>query len=197
MTLPNDVIYTFRKGTPSERRHSQGYPCKQGHLKGPPFEICPLYRITVPFCRECGGKVERTWKFCPHCNSSQQTASVSVQDGVIAGDVTITQNQIDTSGIKLECPTCKVEGNIKLHLCKLVGCKSKACEECISKNSGFCSRECSQTNHEIEWERARPEREAKAESERIAELEKQARMEKWEQEREILDQKRKKISYDI
>ena len=146
----------------------------------------------MPFCRECGGQVETTWKFCPHCNSSQQTASVSVQDGVIAVDVTITQNQIDTSGIKLECPTCKVEGNIKLHLCKLVGCNSKACEECISKNSGFCSRECSQTNHEIEWERARPEREANAEAERIAELEEQARMEKLEQKWEILDQKRKK-----
>ena len=146
----------------------------------------------MPFCRECGGQVETTWKFCPHCNSSQQTASVSVQDGVIAGDVTITQNQIDTSGIKLECPTCKVEGNIKLHLCKLVGCESKACEECISKNSGFCSRNCSQTNHDIEWERARPEREAKKDAERRAEELKAEEMEKWKKEREILNEKREK-----
>ena len=138
----------------------------------------------MPFCRECGGEVETTWKFCPHCNISQQTASVSVQDGVISGDVTITQNQIDTSGLKLECPTCKVEGNIKLYLCKLVGCESKACKECISKYSGFCSRKCERTNHDIEWERARPEREAKAEAERIAKLEKQAETEKWEQERQ-------------
>ena len=146
----------------------------------------------MPFCRECGGQVETTWKFCPHCNSSLQTASVSVQDGVIAGDVTITQNQIDTSGIKLECPTCKVEGNIKLHLCKLVGCESKACEECISKNSGFCSRKCSQTNHDIEWERARPEREAKKDAERRAEREKQAKRERFAKNEEIVKEKREK-----
>ena len=174
---------------PCEIRYSERYPCKQGHLKGPPFEICPLYRITVPFCRECGGEVETTWKFCPHCNSSQQTASVSVQDGVISGDVTITQNQIDTSGLKLECPTCKVEGNIKLYLCKLVGCESKACKECISKYSGFCSRKCERTNYDIEWERSRPEREAKAEAKRIAKREEEAQLEEWRQERQAQLQK--------
>lgn len=146
----------------------------------------------MPFCRECGEQVETTWKFCPHCNSSQQTASVSVQDGVIAGDVTINQSQIDTSGLKLECPTCKVEGNIKLYPCKLEGCDSKACKECMDIYSGFCGPECKDTWLELEWERTRPEREAeekarkdaeekarKAEEERNARLEKEARRERY------------------
>ena len=42
----------------------------------------------MPFCRDCGKSVEADWKFCPNCNASQQS-SVTVQDGVISGDVTV------------------------------------------------------------------------------------------------------------
>ena len=156
-----------------------------------PFEICLLHRIIVRFCRECGEQVETTWKFCPHCNSTQQTASVSVQDGVIAGDVTIYQSQIDTSGLKLECPTCKVEGNIKLYPCELEGCDSKACKECMDIYSGFCGPECKETWLALEWERTRPEREAEekarkeaVEKARKAEEERNARIRKRNQERD-------------
>ena len=46
----------------------------------------------MPFCRECGFEVQAGWKFCPNCTASQQ-GSVTVQDGVIAGAVTV--NNLD------------------------------------------------------------------------------------------------------
>ena len=58
----------------------------------------------MPFCRECGVEVQDSWKFCPHCNSVQenvgadssiQNANVHLTDGVIGGDVHITQNNTD------------------------------------------------------------------------------------------------------
>ena len=45
----------------------------------------------MPFCRECGKEIQDDWKTCPFCSASigAQTSSVTVQDGVIAGDVTV------------------------------------------------------------------------------------------------------------
>ena len=47
----------------------------------------------MPFCRECGGQVEATWKFCPHCNSEQDSNVVIGNDSVHVGDITV--NKID------------------------------------------------------------------------------------------------------
>ena len=47
----------------------------------------------MPFCRECGGQVEATWKFCPHCNSEQESSVVIGNDSVHVGDITV--NKID------------------------------------------------------------------------------------------------------
>ena len=90
----------------------------------------------MPFCRGCGGQVEQTWKFCPHCNSAQQDASVTVQDGVIAGDVTVSKNITNINSENLECPMCKATGNITLHPCPnspysdRKGCCGKICNLC-------------------------------------------------------------------
>jgi tetratricopeptide (TPR) repeat protein len=47
----------------------------------------------MPFCRECGGQVEVTWKFCPHCNNEQESSVVIGNDSVHVGDITV--NKID------------------------------------------------------------------------------------------------------
>ena len=47
----------------------------------------------MPFCRECGGQVEATWKFCPHCNSEQESSVVIGNDSVHVGEITV--NKID------------------------------------------------------------------------------------------------------
>ena len=47
----------------------------------------------MPFCRECGGQVEATWKFCPHCNNEQESSVVIGNDSVHVGDITV--NKID------------------------------------------------------------------------------------------------------
>ena len=52
----------------------------------------------MPFCRECGGQVEATWKFCPHCNSEQESSIVIGNDSVHVGDITV--NQVDEESVK-------------------------------------------------------------------------------------------------
>ena len=47
----------------------------------------------MPFCRECGFEVQAGWKFCPQCNRELSTEKVVIQDGIVAGDVTI--NNLD------------------------------------------------------------------------------------------------------
>ena len=59
----------------------------------------------MPFCRECGGQVEATWKFCAHCNyaqpksdegSSIQSVNVKISDvGHIEGGITNIQNNAE------------------------------------------------------------------------------------------------------
>jgi len=63
------------------------------------------FPTTMAFCRECGGQVEDTWKFCPHCNAQQNPESqtgenvpISIEGGwVEEGGITqnITQNNPD------------------------------------------------------------------------------------------------------
>jgi tetratricopeptide (TPR) repeat protein len=52
----------------------------------------------MPFCRECGGQVEATWKFCSHCNSEQESNVVIGNDSVHVGDITV--NQVDEESVK-------------------------------------------------------------------------------------------------
>jgi len=102
----------------------------------------------MPFCRECGELVEVTWKFCSHCNSSQQSA-VTVQDGVIAGDVTVAENITNITNEETKCPQCRASGNITLHPCSGSSvypspkCTRKICNLCRAKidckwNRGRC-----------------------------------------------------------
>jgi hypothetical protein len=57
----------------------------------------------MTFCRECAFEVQETWKFCPNCktaqlkpdspsSSSPQPQNINLQDNVVGGDVSITQN---------------------------------------------------------------------------------------------------------
>ena len=52
----------------------------------------------MPFCRECGGQVEATCKFCPHCDSEQQSSVIIGNDSVHVGDITV--NQVDEESLK-------------------------------------------------------------------------------------------------
>jgi tetratricopeptide (TPR) repeat protein len=52
----------------------------------------------MSFCRECGGQVEATWKFCPHCNNEQESSVVIGNDSVHVGDITV--NKIDEESLK-------------------------------------------------------------------------------------------------
>jgi tetratricopeptide (TPR) repeat protein len=50
----------------------------------------------MPFCRECGGQVEATWKFCSECNNALPLPqSPALKDSVVSGDVNITQNNAE------------------------------------------------------------------------------------------------------
>lgn len=101
----------------------------------------------MPFCHECGSEVQATWKFCPNCNSSIQ-GKVIVQDGVIAGDVNISENTTNITNIgtsEVKCPQCSTTGNITLHLCAegpqviTPRCHKKICNLCREKNGGVCN----------------------------------------------------------
>ena len=52
----------------------------------------------MPFCRDCGKSVEADWKFCPHCNSEQESSVVIGNDSVHVGDITV--NQVDEDALK-------------------------------------------------------------------------------------------------
>jgi hypothetical protein len=129
----NTSVY---KGIPRSRIRVRPYPLQCPCSQGSPFEISLLYRTIVPFCRDCGEQVEQTWKYCPHCNIAQQDPSVTVQDGVIAGDVTVSKNITNINSENLKCPMCKATGNITLHPCPnspysdRKGCCGKICNLC-------------------------------------------------------------------
>lgn len=105
----------------------------------------------MPYCRECASEIQEDWKFCPQCNSSQQTASVSVQDGVIAGDVTIGDNITNITNQEIECPQCNTAGAIIIHQCQgniSSTCLEKVCESCLDDNS-FCGPCIQEEEHNI------------------------------------------------
>lgn len=101
----------------------------------------------MPFCQECGSEIQTNWKFCPNCNSSIQ-GKVIVQDGVIAGDVNISENTTNITNVgssEIKCPQCSTTGNITLHLCITPRCHKKICNLCREQNrllgrtSGVCN----------------------------------------------------------
>jgi hypothetical protein len=88
----------------------------------------------MPFCRECGKDIQEDWKVCPHCEvslspsdkeTSSQSASVLVQDGVIGGDLNISQIE----GGSNKCSSCKAE-NVRVMSCQEGGCATVFCELC-------------------------------------------------------------------
>jgi len=101
----------------------------------------------MPFCQECGSEIQTNWKFCPNCNSSQQ-GKVIVQDGVIAGDVNISENTTNITNVgssEIKCPQCSTTGNITLHLCAegpqviTPRCHKKICNLCQGRDRGVCN----------------------------------------------------------
>ena len=98
----------------------------------------------MPFCSECGEQVEATWKFCPHCNTKQQTAAVVIgNDSVNSGDITINQ-MIDEDSLKKSfkevvseihpvCSKCGIKKS-ELLVCCNQNCNVHFCKGCGYRN---------------------------------------------------------------
>ena len=87
----------------------------------------------MPFCRDCGSKVNDSMKFCPECGSTQevhnstQSANIEVQDSVISGDVNIIQNTGSS-----QCSSCNAS-NVIVMECSDENCNTSFCELCHPK----------------------------------------------------------------
>jgi len=81
----------------------------------------------MPFCRECGKKVEDDWVSCPFCSQPigpPASAILGVQDSVVMGDINISKS----GGEPTSCSNCGAAGSVKL---ACVDCKEHCiCEKC-------------------------------------------------------------------
>ena len=123
---------------------AKGTDVNGGHSHGPPFEISLHLRTIMPFCSECGEQVEATWKFCPHCNTKQQTAAVVIgNDSVNTGDITVNQ-MIDEDSLKKSfkevvseihpvCSKCGIKKS-ELLVCCNQNCNVYFCKGCGYRN---------------------------------------------------------------
>jgi len=66
----------------------------------------------MPFCYECEGQVEVSWKFCPHCNAGLEKKNVVTDNVIDIGQINISNNY-PISSVDTKCPSCFKFGTVK------------------------------------------------------------------------------------
>ena len=155
----------------------------------------------MPFCQSCGCSIEQSWKFCPNCNTplnyqiSSDQAALEMNDSVIAGDVTITQQSTNITQQTLNCQSCGSEGHIILKPCRRFDCSKKACEKCREQHTEHCGIHCENLTLEEERE-YNIQRRNKERAERLAE-ERLVRIRDAEQELKDIEARKKQDRGEI